>query len=96
VDNSGDTARALATWCNWTRWWQLDPFTVGHSSSGPRHQSVDRTARSLTLQWESLWALAFEESANNIADFQSRRRVPFNVTESELKSAIGNWKPAIR
>lgn len=47
VDNSGDTAGALATWRNRTRRRRIDPFAAGCRCRDSRHKFVDGQTRSL-------------------------------------------------
>ena len=60
MDNSGDTAGALATWRNWARRRRIDPFVAGGRCRYSCHQPIDWKTSSLTL--DGLWPLAFEES----------------------------------
>ena len=62
MDDSGNTAGALATWRDRARRRRIDPFASRYRCSNSCHQPVDRKTSSLTLLLDGLWPLAFEES----------------------------------
>ena len=65
VDNTGNSAGALATWRNCARRRRIDSFAAGCCRSSTRHQPVDWKTSSLNLSVQTvsgLWPLAFEEA----------------------------------